>query len=259
MLEKSEIPERYDKIAEKYVERGDIPFYDTKDKIYSYLYKKNLEEILLLLGSFRNKKILDAGCGGGFYSIPIAMLSDQIYSLDISPKNLEVLRRRAKGLSNVYINRGDIENLPYKSDFFDWILLLGVLEHLPNTKKAVEELQRVLTPEGKIICLVPNHNGVFWRIHELKNRLKRKKGENELSQPEYSLNLRYLTRIFEENGLRILDFFAFNFGVVLKHFEFVPKIEKFHPLCKKVEYTFNRSIAKGIIGTDYIFILQKGN
>jgi 2-polyprenyl-3-methyl-5-hydroxy-6-metoxy-1,4-benzoquinol methylase len=259
MLEKSEIPERYDKIAGKYVERGSIPFYDTKDKVYSYIYKKNLEEILLLLGSFRNKKILDAGCGGGFYSIPVAMLSDQIYSLDVSSKNLEILKKRAESLSNVYIARGDIESLPYKSDFFDWILLLGVLEHLPNTRKAVEELQRVLAPEGKIICLVPNHDGVSWRINELKNRFKHKKGEHELSQPEYSLNFRYLIRIFEENNLNILDFFAFNFGLVLKCFEFVPKIEKLHPLCKKVEYAFNRSTAKSILGTDYIFILQKGN
>jgi 2-polyprenyl-3-methyl-5-hydroxy-6-metoxy-1,4-benzoquinol methylase len=257
MLEKSEIPQRYDKIAEKYIERGNIPFYDTKDKVYLYLYKKNLEEILSLLGNFRNKKILDAGCGGGFYSIPLAMLSDEIYTLDISLKNLEILKKRSESLSNVHISRGDIENLPYNSDFFDFILLLGVLEHLPNTRKAVEDLRRVLAPKGKILCLVPNHNGVFWRINKLKSKFRSGSGENDLSQPEYSLNSKYLIRIFEENNLKILDFFAFNFGVVLKCFEFVPKIEKLHPLCKKVEHAFNRSIAKSIIGTDYIFILQK--
>lgn len=259
MLEKSEIPRRYDKIAEKYIEGGNIPFYDMKDKVYAYLYKKNLEEILLLLGDFKNKKILDAGCGGGFYTIPLAMRSDHIYALDISLKNLKILKRRAKtrNLQTVYITRGDIENLPYKSNFFDFILLLGVLEHLPNTKKALENSRRILAPKGKIICLVPNLNGVFWKINRLKSKFRTVHVRDDLPQPEYSLSFDYLVKAFKENGFKILDFFAFNFGMVLKCFDFIPKIEKLHPLCKKVEYIFNRSIVKSIIGTDYMFILEK--
>jgi 2-polyprenyl-3-methyl-5-hydroxy-6-metoxy-1,4-benzoquinol methylase len=259
MLEKNEIPSRYDKIAERYVQEGNIPFYDMKDKIYIYIYEKNLKEIISLLGNLQNKKILDAGCGGGFYSIPLATLCDEIYALDISFKNLQILKRRAKAgkLSNINIIHGDIENFPLKSDFFDFILLLGVLEHLPNTQKAVKELQRILVSGGKIICILPNHEGIFWRINKIKAKFRSGSYRDNLQQPEYTLNSNFLMTIFIKNHLKIMDFFTLNFGMVLKCFDFIPKIEKLNALFKRIEYAFNRTAIKNIIGTDLVFILQK--
>lgn len=49
----------------------------------------------------------------------------------------------------------DLTALPEKDNSFDLVLCSHVLEHIPNDKKALEEIYRVLKPNGKAILLVP--------------------------------------------------------------------------------------------------------
>lgn len=49
----------------------------------------------------------------------------------------------------------DITNLPYKDADFDAIICIHVLEHIPDDRKAMRELSRVLKPDGWAIILVP--------------------------------------------------------------------------------------------------------
>lgn len=49
----------------------------------------------------------------------------------------------------------DLQNLPYPTDTFDFILCSHVLEHVPDDVKAASELQRVLKPDGAAVVLVP--------------------------------------------------------------------------------------------------------
>lgn len=50
---------------------------------------------------------------------------------------------------------GDAQNLPFRDRTADCVLLLDVLEHLPDPEKCIGEVQRVLAPEGKVILQVP--------------------------------------------------------------------------------------------------------
>lgn len=49
----------------------------------------------------------------------------------------------------------DVTNIQYKNDFFDFIIINHVLEHVPDIIKAVNELKRVLKKDGKIIMSFP--------------------------------------------------------------------------------------------------------
>lgn len=51
--------------------------------------------------------------------------------------------------------KADICNLPFDDESFDWILCNHVLEHIPDDKKAMEELYRILRKGGKLICQIP--------------------------------------------------------------------------------------------------------
>jgi len=54
--------------------------------------------------------------------------------------------------------KADICNLPFEDDSFDFILCNHVLEHIPDDTKAMQELYRVLKPNGTAILQVPLDN-----------------------------------------------------------------------------------------------------
>jgi SAM-dependent methyltransferase len=53
-----------------------------------------------------------------------------------------------------------IDNLPFKNESLDGIINVAVLEHVSNPEKVVAEFQRVLKPNGLIICFIPFIQGI---------------------------------------------------------------------------------------------------
>lgn len=106
-------------------------------------------------------KILDCGCGEGFYLKIISELSRcQLYGFDSDELVLNRTREELDG-SNIRLDQGDIYKLPYQDREFDKIMLSEVLEHLPDDVNALKEVKRVLKPGGILFITVPNHNYPF--------------------------------------------------------------------------------------------------
>lgn len=55
----------------------------------------------------------------------------------------------------------DIQDIPYDDNYFDLIYCSHILEHVPDDKKAIDELYRVLKPNGTALILVPI-NGITY-------------------------------------------------------------------------------------------------
>lgn len=74
---------------------------------------------------------------------------------------------------------GDAASLPFSNNSVDAVLLLDVLEHLPDPAAALKEIQRILMPGGRLIvkvpCLYPVHDAPRdyqrWTLFGLKNTL----------------------------------------------------------------------------------------
>ncbi len=119
---------------------------------------------------FRGKTCLDAGCGGGRYSIALAQLgAARVVGVDISAEGIEDARRRAADLScqNVRFEEASSESLPFDDDQFDCVIHSGVLMHTKAPLQVVKELARVLRPGGMLYGLVYATEGLRWPLVQM--------------------------------------------------------------------------------------------
>jgi len=109
------------------------------------------------------EKILEVGCGRGFYlKTLIDVLSDlDITGIDLNKKYLSVAKKFIDNKKVKLIN-ADATNLPFKNETFDRIIATEILEHIPDDQKAISEMFRVLKPGGIAMITVPNKNYPFF-------------------------------------------------------------------------------------------------
>jgi ubiquinone/menaquinone biosynthesis C-methylase UbiE len=135
------------------------------------LLSQRLERNGISLADIKGKKVLDAGCGGGRYTVAWRLSgAGQATGLDISPINVEDANRRVAeaGIDNVYFKKGDVLELPFEDGEFDIVFSNGVLHHTTDWEKGVREMLRVLKPGGLgWLYLIENPGGIFWDVIEI--------------------------------------------------------------------------------------------
>jgi len=103
-------------------------------------------------------KILDAGCGIGLYGFEYALKNKvSVTGVDLSKdkiKNAEELKESLR-INNIKFLRGDLTNLDFEDESFDFVICSDVLEHIPNDQKAMKEIGRVLKKNGTLLLTFP--------------------------------------------------------------------------------------------------------
>jgi SAM-dependent methyltransferase len=105
-------------------------------------------------------RVLDLGCGPGNLLDFLAPHGDT-YGSDFSADAL----RFCAGRGHRRLFRADFHDLPLKSESFDLVTCIDVLEHLEDDQRAVAELQRILRPAGLLVVSVPAFQ-VLWGDHD---------------------------------------------------------------------------------------------
>jgi 2-polyprenyl-3-methyl-5-hydroxy-6-metoxy-1,4-benzoquinol methylase len=117
-------------------------------------YELAFERILAELQPPPGSVFLEVGCGGGFHAVRLARHGYRVKAVDFSDTVLDSAREnvRAAGLEHLIdVGREDLIDLSYGEHSFDYALCWGVLMHVPQFKRAIEELSRVLAPGGHLI------------------------------------------------------------------------------------------------------------
>jgi len=107
------------------------------DFINYYPLKK---AISLLPFSLKGKTVLNICCGDGFEAEYFVKLGAKVTVSDISEEAVKAARRRCSKVKGVV---ADAENLPFKDESFDLIIIREGLHHLPNPYKGIAEITRV--------------------------------------------------------------------------------------------------------------------
>ncbi len=103
------------------------------------------------IGPLIDKKILDVGCGTGYMLRRLEEKGAKVYGID--PNFSAVGYAKKKSGSTVVLGEG--ESIPFASNSFDVVCALDVLEHCTSDQKAVQEIKRVLKPNGFAMITVP--------------------------------------------------------------------------------------------------------
>lgn len=125
--------------------------YEVEEKHWWFQGKFAIALMLLAWAKAPGKRVLDIGCGTGFFSKMLIEIGYEVTSIDSSPVALDYSRKR--GLANLVT--GDALKLPFPDGSFDAACALDILEHIDDDRGALKEWQRVLKPGGVLLIFVP--------------------------------------------------------------------------------------------------------
>jgi 2-polyprenyl-3-methyl-5-hydroxy-6-metoxy-1,4-benzoquinol methylase len=111
--------------------------------------------ILELLDEVQGKRVLDAGCGGGFYSLWLGERGAKVLGIDGSKEMIKIAKRKASSkMLDAGFVIGDVSDLGIEDGTFDLVLSTLVLTDVKELDKAVSELVRVTRDSGDIVISV---------------------------------------------------------------------------------------------------------
>lgn len=117
-----------------------------------------VKKIIKLIG--RDKKVLDVGCYDGFVGEIIKKKNNDVYGLDASMNCVEAAQKKG-----IKAHIGDLEKeFPFESNFFDTVVAGEIIEHILDTNFFIDEIKRVLKPDGELIITTPNVASLARRI-----------------------------------------------------------------------------------------------
>jgi ArsR family transcriptional regulator len=95
----------------------------------------------------------DLGCGTGQVAAALAPFVRGVIAVDQSRAMLAAARVRLKGMDNVELRSGDLEELPIEDRALDAAVLLLVLHYVVDPPRALAEARRVLKPGGRLLVM----------------------------------------------------------------------------------------------------------
>lgn len=119
------------------------------------------------LGARARGRVLEVAVGTGL-NLPHYAADVTLTAIELSPEMLDRARRRAADLGRaVDLREGDAARLPFDDGSFDTVVCALALCSIPDPRRAVEEMRRVLVPGGRLL-LVDHVASTFPPLHALQ-------------------------------------------------------------------------------------------
>lgn len=137
---------------------------DLQSKHWWFVVRQKIVEDLLhkfLALNDNPPKVLDFGCSSGGLVQYLQKLNYNAFGCDVSEEAIKTGRQ--KNIANLTSLKEN--HLNFRSEFFDGVLALDVLEHLEDESWAINEIQRVLAPGGVAVIMVPAFR-FLWGIQD---------------------------------------------------------------------------------------------
>ena len=121
------------------------------DTLYTLFVDPN--KLLRNAGLAQGQRVLEVGCGPGFFTVPASKIvgkDGSLYSIDINPA--AVVRVGSKvieaGVSNTKVRVADVSNTGLSHESVDVAFLFGIAHSLHDIDPILKELHRILSKNG---------------------------------------------------------------------------------------------------------------
>lgn len=148
------------------------------------------------------ERVLDVGCGGGGFakSIKVHRPDLKVHGVDISKQAIGVAKKDSRG---VVFQVGDVCDLPYSNNSFEAVVFGELLEHIESPRKALQEMARVLKPEGLLHAVIPLEGEPFTLLYWLEKLGWR--GTERFAGHIQQFRVSQLKEMLEASGLRVIE------------------------------------------------------
>ncbi len=154
-VDEQQVKESFNLEHERYLDSRHVHF-------TAELIQRWLDDVKLPAEFFKDKLVLDAGCGSGRWTYAMAMLGAKVISVDFTDSGVAITHQATQAMENVAVVQASLFNLPLRPETFDFVLSWGVLHHTPDTKAAF----------GRIAPLVKRGGYLYIMVYEKHNPLK---------------------------------------------------------------------------------------
>jgi len=115
-------------------------------------------------------RVLELGCGTGSMWKNYLHLLDHGSTAVLSDFSEGMLKEAKENLGeqpNIEYQVINIQDIPYEENTFDVVIANMMLYHVPDLKKGLSEVARVLKKEGTFYCATYGENGIIQYLEEL--------------------------------------------------------------------------------------------
>lgn len=125
----------------------------------------HFERPLPALRPLSGLRVLDIGCGGGLVSEPLARLGATVTGLDPAPENIAAAKRHAAEHNLAIDYRATMaETLSAAGETFDAVMMLEVVEHVPDPPAFTALAASLVRPGGILIASTLNRTMKAWAL-----------------------------------------------------------------------------------------------
>lgn len=112
----------------------------------------HVERLLKYVNFKENQNYLEVGCGNGHICKHLARKYDLNFTCtDVDPEMIQFAKRNIGNMPNIRLLEMDATKMSFVDKEFNIVLSFGVMHHIGNWEKALEEISRVLNPQGFLI------------------------------------------------------------------------------------------------------------
>jgi len=180
---------------------------------YQDLFEKIYKERLKLIRQFKKSgRVLEIGCAHGFHLDFLRRAGWDVEGVELSPPPFKY----AKEILHLNVHQGTVEEIPFEEGSYDLILMLDLIEHLPNIPRTLSKIRALLKPDGLILVQVP------WELYHWEKRLEAfflGKEAGKIRPDAVPVHLYFFTpetliMVLQKNGFKIISRASGNYGKI---------------------------------------------